>query len=51
VNLDLGALGLPPNVSAVDALTGESIPRSRASLSFPLESMGWRLVWVRPRKD
>ena len=47
-SLDLGALGLPADVEAVDALTGDRIRVSRAALSLPLESMGWKLVWVRP---
>jgi len=48
VRLDLAALELPADVQAADALTGESIRLSAATLAFPLERMGWRMVWVRP---
>jgi hypothetical protein len=48
IRLDLAALGLPADTEAADALTGEKIRLSTATLSFPLESMGWRMVWVRP---
>jgi hypothetical protein len=48
VRVDLDALGLPAEVEAADALSGERVPLSGATLSFPLESMGWRMVWVRP---
>jgi hypothetical protein len=47
IRLDLAALELPANVQATDALTSEKIPLSGARLSFPLNSMGWRMVWVR----
>jgi hypothetical protein len=48
IRLNLADLELPANVQAADALTGERIPLRRAMLSFPVKSMGWRMVWVRP---
>jgi len=51
VRLDLSALDLPQAVEATDALSGDKIPLSRAALSFPLERMGWKMVWVRPASD
>ena len=48
VRLDLAALGLPAKPQAADALTGERLALAGGVLSFPLDSMGWRLVRVAP---
>ncbi|MBI4027761.1 MAG: hypothetical protein HY360_22435 [Verrucomicrobia bacterium] len=45
---DLVRLGLPPNVTATDALTKEAIPIQNGRVTLDLDSVDWKLVWIKP---
>jgi hypothetical protein len=47
VRLDLKTLGLGGALSVKDALTGEPVAASGASVPVPLGSLEWRLFWAR----
>jgi hypothetical protein len=47
VRLNWKRLGLPENLKAVDALTGEIQAMEKGQMVIPLKSLGWKLIWVR----
>jgi hypothetical protein len=47
VRLNWKRLGLPENLKAVDALTGEIQAMEKGQIVIPLKSLGWKLIWVR----
>jgi hypothetical protein len=50
VRLNWKRLGLPEDLKAVDALTGEIQATEKGQIVIPLKSLGWKLIWVRREK-
>ena len=48
VSFALDKLGLSRKSTACDALTKEAIPFDNGSIVLELDSVAWRLVWIRP---
>ncbi|MFH0962461.1 MAG: glycoside hydrolase domain-containing protein [Planctomycetota bacterium] len=48
VQLNLNVLGNVEHASAVDAMSGEAFPLDRGCFSLKLDSLDWRLIWVKP---
>lgn len=52
VTLNLKKLGLSSNgFSAVDGLTGEALTFNGDSIKVALNSLNWRYIWLKPKKD
>ena len=51
VALNTRGLGLPLQLSARDALTGEAVTVENGRMKLPLPSEGWQAIWARPRSD
>jgi len=51
VSLNTGRLGLPLQLSARDALTGEAVTVENGRMKLPLPSQGWQAIWARPGAD
>lgn len=47
VKLDLRRLGLVGSVTAFDAMTNEGLTMEEGQIATPLNSLGWKLIWVR----
>jgi hypothetical protein len=47
VRFDLDALNLK-TVAGYDALSGRAVRLHRGKMEFPLPSLGWKLVWIKP---
>ncbi len=47
IQLQLGKLGLPKDVDATDALTGDAIECEGGRIALALPYLGWRMVWVK----
>ena len=47
VDFALDKLGLPETSTAINALTGEPIPIEKGRIAVDLDSVDWRLVWVK----
>ena len=51
VALNTRGLGLPLQLSARDALTGEAVTVENGRMKLPLPSEGWQAIWARPGAD
>lgn len=50
ITLNIGALELPAEVEVTDVISGEIFTCHSGRLSFPLESLSFRMLWLKPAK-
>jgi hypothetical protein len=48
VVLNLAALQLPPHLQGTDVVSEQAVPCEAGRLRFPLESMAFKVIWLRP---